>query len=152
MRIGEVEVIGDLGTWGLVDDHPDNIAGAPVAGKGFGTNSTWANEYISGDGVSKTESNRYTKNQYESGVARNLQYSFELPEGEYIIEMYFTDPWNCSKAPTVTANGEAIFTDAAVNTVLLSDVIAVSDGTLTLDITSDDLCINLCYIRIIIAA
>ena len=139
-------------TWGLVDDHPDNIAGAPVAGKGFGTNSTWANEYISGDGVSKTESNRYTKNQYESGVARNLQYSFELPEGEYIVEMYFTDPWNCSKAPTVTANGEAIFTDAAVNTVLLSDVIAVSDGTLTLDITSDDLCINLCYIRIIIAA
>ena len=47
-------------TWGLVDDHPDNIAGAPVAGKGFGTNSTWANEYISGDGVSKTESNRYS--------------------------------------------------------------------------------------------
>ncbi len=60
MRIGEVQVIGDFGTWGLVDDHPDNIAGAPVAGKGFGTNSTWANEYISGDGVSKTESNRYS--------------------------------------------------------------------------------------------
>ena len=50
----------------------------------------------------------------------------------------------------VTANGEAIFTDAAVNTVLTSEVITVSGGTLTLDITSDDLCINVCYIRIII--
>ena len=94
----------------------------------------------------------YTKNQYESGVARNLQYSFELPEGEYVVEMYFTDPWNCSKAPTVPANGEAIFMDAAVNAVLTSEVITVTDGTLTLDITSDDLCINICYIRIIIAA
>lgn len=137
--------------WGLVDDHAIDIAGSPQAGKGFGTNSTWANEYASGDGADKTETNRYTKNQFESGVARNLHYRFELPDGAYVVEMYFADPWNCSKDPTVRANGTVIFENAAVNTALVSDVIHVTGGTLSLDLTSNDLCINVCYIRIIIA-
>ena len=137
--------------WGLVDDHAIDIAGSPQDGKGFGTNSTWANEYASGDGADKTETNRYTKNQFESGVARNLHYRFELPDGAYVVEMYFADPWNCSKDPTVRANGTVIFENAAVNTSLVSDVIHVTGGTLSLDLTSNDLCINVCYIRIIIA-
>ena len=84
-------------------------------------------------------------------MARNLHYRFELPDGAYVVEMYFADPWNCSKDPTVRANGTVIFENAAVNTALVSDVIQVTGGTLSLDLTSNDLCINVCYIRIIIA-
>ncbi|MDE5548084.1 MAG: glycoside hydrolase family 127 protein, partial [Clostridia bacterium] len=99
-------------SWGIVATHPTNIAGA--CANGVGTNSTWAYEFNAGDGQDKTASNRYTKNQFESGVARNLHYKFELANGTYTVKVYFADPWNCSKNPTVSANGVSKISGAAV--------------------------------------
>lgn len=132
--------------WGILDAHPTNIAG--TAPNGIGTNSTWAYEFNAGDGQEKTASNRYTKNQYESGVARNLHYKFELDNGSYTVKVYFADPWGCSKNPSVAANGVSKVTGAAVGEEISFEV-TVTGGELVLDFTSDDLCINLCYIKII---
>ena len=135
--------------WGLVDNHAADIAG-PCA-NGIGTNSTWAFEFLTnGDGEAKTASNRYTKNQTENGVARNLHYKFELPDGTYTVKMYFIDPWGVSKNPNVSANGTSKITNGAVGQELTFSV-TVSGGQLTLDITSNSACINLCYIQILFA-
>ncbi len=141
----------DVGTgmqWGLVDNNAADIAGA--CQKGIGTNSTWAYEFASGDGTEKTLSNRYTKNQFESSVARNLHYKFEIPDGTYTVKMYFADPWNCSTNPNVSANGESKIQNGAIGEELSFNV-TVTGGELTLDITTSDKCINLCYITILCA-
>ena len=133
--------------WGIYDTHPVNIAGTPA--KGIGTNSTWADETLQtgekSDGMDKTVSSRYTKNQTENGVARNLHYKFQLPDGTYTVKVYFVDPWGVSQDPTVSAEGQAKLTDCAMGTEL-SFTVTVTDGTLDLDITSSAACINLAYI------
>ena len=139
-------------SWGIVDDYSTNIAGTPAAGTGIGTNSTWAYEYLTANtDYGKTETQRYTKNQYENGVARNLHYKFELPNGDYIVEVYFADPWGCSKNPTLTVNGAVALENADVGKAVQTEVITVTDGQMTLDFTSSDLCINIAYIRILFA-
>lgn len=132
--------------WGIVDEHPSNIAG--TAQNGIATNSTWAYEFGTGDGADKTESNRYTKNQFENGVARNLHYKFDLVSGAYTVKVYFADPWGCSKNPVVTANGEKKIDGAAIGQEV-SFTVEVKNGELALDFTTSDLCINLCYIKIV---
>ncbi len=134
--------------WGIVDGYNQTWSGATP--QGAFTNSTWANEQIAGDGVEKTVSNRYTKNQFESNLARKLGYKFELENGTYTVKLYFTDPWGVSKNPIVKANGETKITNGAVNEEL-SFTVTVTNGELTLDIASDDLCINLAYIQILFA-
>lgn len=139
-------------SWGIVDTHATNIAGTPAAGTGIGTNSTWAYEYLTPYADhDKTATQRYTKNQYENDVARNLCYRFELPDGDYIIEVYFADPWNCSKNPTVAANGTAVLQNCETGKALQSAPVRVTGGSLTLEFTTSDLCINLAYIRILFA-
>ena len=134
--------------WGVVDNHGSNIAGAPAAGKGFGTNSTWAFEFNdAGSNVDKTNSNRYTKNQTENGVSRNLHYWFELEDGTYVVEFYLAKPWPASGSADVTANGTKVVTNAATGTAVQVRV-TVTGGTLKLDFTSSADCINLAYIRI----
>lgn len=132
--------------WGIVDNQANDIAG--TAEYGIGTNSTWAYEYSTPDGSDKTVTNRYTKNQVESNVARNLHYKFELEDGTYVVKMYFADPWNVSANPNVSANGTSKITNGAIGQEL-SFNITVTNGELVLDITSDSLCINLCYIVIL---
>ena len=133
--------------WGIVDTYASTGGGA--APGGVYTNSTWAYEQGGiADGAEKTFSNRYTKNQSESGLARKLGYKFDLDNGTYTVKMYFTDPWGVSKNPCVAANGTAVITNGATDKELTFTV-TVTDGELTLDITSSDLCINLCYIKIV---
>ncbi len=134
--------------WGLVDSHAADIAGP--CPNGIGTNSTWAYEFAAGDGIPKTDSNRYTKNQTENNVARNLHYKFELADGTYTVKMYFEDPWNVSNSPNVSANGMSKIQGGAVKQEL-SFTVTVTNGELTLDITSGSACINLCYIKILYA-
>ncbi|MDE5897079.1 MAG: hypothetical protein K2H43_04625, partial [Clostridia bacterium] len=134
--------------WGIVDPHTANIAGA--AEKGVATNSTWAYEFNADDGLDKTASNRYTKNQFESGVARNLHYKFDLDNGTYTVKVYFSDPWGCSKNPSVSANGEIKVASAAIGQEI-SFAVTVANGELALDFASSDLCINLCYITVLFA-
>ncbi len=151
----------DAGTgmnWGVVDDATANTwrGGVPIEGS-VATNSTWAYEYNTGDGVDKTVSNRYTKNQYEEGWATlKLTYKFDLPDGNYTVKMYFADPWGCSKNADVAANGTTKLTNAACGQEV-SFTVTVSGGVLTLDITNpvnaaaNDKCINVAYIIIALA-
>ena len=133
--------------WGIWDDSDPGTAGGK-APHGLSAPSTWANEQVGGDGIDKTASNRYTKNQYESGVDRNLHYKFELEDGEYTVVVYFADPWSCSKDPVVAANGETVVDGAPIAQPVQFKV-NVTGGELDLDITSEDKCINLCYIMIL---
>ncbi len=136
--------------WGIVDENSANIAGTCT--KGIGTNTTWAYEANQGD-VSKTDSNRYTKNQYENGwQTMKLAYKFELPDGKYKVKVYFTDPWGCSQEPTVSANGTVLKSNCVMNKEISMDA-TVTGGELLLEFTnqrndSTRKCINLCYIII----
>lgn len=141
--------------WGIVDTISNPLkngmaTNAEIKNAAY-TDNTWPFETDNAikDGAAKTSTNRYTKNQYENGIARNLNYDFELPNGEYEIELYFTDPWNCSKNPIVSAEGTTIIENAEVNKAVTGKV-KVDDGKLSLNITSPDatLCLNLAYIKI----
>ena len=136
--------------WGLQDDEEDAYAGAGVSG-GIYTAHTWCYEFNVKDGLRKTVTNRYTKNQYESGIDRHLNYAFELADGTYEIEMCFADPWGCSKNPTVTAyageeNEQVLFYRLATEDGPVTSEVKVSGGMLDLTITSADKAINLNYI------
>ena len=89
------------------------------------------------------------KNQYENGIARNLNYDFELENGTYTVALYFVDPWGCSKNPTISAEGSVLLENVAVNKEVTAEV-EVKDEKLSLNITAPDatLCLNLAYIKI----
>lgn len=138
-------------TWGIKDTISEPLENgtannAAIVNAPY-TDWTWPFESNTGDGVDKTLSNRYTKNQFEKGVARNLHYAFEVPNGEYTVVLYFSDPWNCSNNPKVAVEGETVI-EAAVAGMEETIKVTVSDNELNLDITSDSLCINLAYIKI----
>jgi len=142
-------------TWGLVDTVSEplrnGVAGNPGMTNTVFTDNTWPLETNSSlsDASPKTATNRYTKNQYENGMARTLTYKFELPKGKYTVELYFTDPWGCSKNPIVSLEGHKVLTDVAMNQAVTAEVL-VEDGELDLEVTSPaaTLCLNLCYIKI----
>ena len=136
-------------SWGIVDtiSSPLKNGTAPAAPKAAYTDNTWPNEWMSGDGVDKTQSSRYTKNQFESGMPRVLDYSFELPNGTYTVELFFTDPWGVSAAPTATFE-EAIVEKDILTQTDSQTTVPVADGSLDIHITSESACINLAYIKI----
>lgn len=142
--------------WGVVDTVSNplkngTVTNNPAMTNAVFTDNTWAFETNSSlnDESAKTLTNRYTKNQYESGMDRNLKYAFELPNGKYSVEMYFADPWGCSKNPVITAEGKEVVTNGAVNKALTFEV-EVSDGELLIDVTAPaaTLCLNLAYIKV----
>ncbi|SFX02443.1 beta-L-arabinofuranosidase domain-containing protein [Ruminococcus sp. XPD3002] len=138
--------------WGLIDDTTDQYNGSSKSG-GLYTANTWCDEANTADGADKSSSFRYTKNQYENNIARHIDYSFELPNGTYSVEMSFCDPWGCSKNPTVYGNygktGETVLVkNAPVDRTPVSGTVKVTDGELTLNLRSDDKAINICYIII----
>lgn len=143
--------------WGLIDDANDQYGGAGNNNDALYTAHTWAYEFNDADGLPKEESNRYTKNQYEDGIAeRYLDYAFELPNGTYDVEIGFSNPWACSNKHNVYANkdtsGEAVLAENydVAGTPLKAQV-KVTDGKLTLNFrnsTSSGLAINVTYIKI----
>ena len=102
--------------WGIYETETktSNNGNAPNRPSGgVKTEWSWPNEQVGGDKTSKLASNRYTKNQFEGGFPenkanevnpRNLNYRFELENGDYLIEVGFTDPWSLSNSPTLYAN------------------------------------------------
>ena len=142
-------------SWGLVDTVSSPLKNGTASHAGMvnavHTDNTWPFETnaSTSDTSIKTETNRYTKNQVENGIARHLNYQFSLPNGEYTVELYFSDPWNCCRNPIVSINGEQklsqIQTNKAVTTTAL-----ITDERLMLSVTAPDStpCINLCYIKI----
>lgn len=148
---GADEVTG--AEWGLIDDPTDRYNGSSKSG-GLYTANTWPDEYNTADGKDKTSSFRYTKNQYENDIPRHLDYGFTLPNGEYTVEMCFSDPWSCSTKPSVYANygkddqkliASDCVTDGKTPTTAK---VTVTDGTLTLNFRTEDKAINLNYIII----
>ncbi len=139
--------------WGIIDDSTDRYNGSSKS-KGIYTANTWPNEWGTTDGQDKENTFRYTKNQYENNIDRHLDYGFELPDGTYTVELGFSNPWSCSERPTVYANyGTASQLTLAENisvgkgTSAKADV-KVTDGYLSLNIKTDDKCINVTYITI----
>ena len=136
-------------SWGIVDtvSNPLKNGTSPSAPKAAYTDNTWPNEWMTGDGVDKTLSNRYTKNQIENGMPRVLDYRFEVPNGTYTVELFFADPWGVSAAPTATFEETVVTKDILTQAESLAKV-AVADGALDIHITSESACINLSYIKI----
>ena len=130
------------------------------------TDHTWPFETDASvtDGVAKERTNRYTKNQFEDGIAiRYLDYAFELENGSYDVEVGFSNPWMCSDNPILYANLDAEdeskstlsegvgVPDNGVKTV--KGTVTVTNGKLTLNARSkandgDTLAINMTYIII----
>ena len=135
--------------WGIVDTVSSPLKNGTASGapKAAYTDNTWPNEWMAGDGVDKTQSSRYTKNQYENGMPRVLDYRFELPNGTYTVELFFADPWGVSAAPTATFEETVVVTDILTQTESATEV-TVADGFLDIHITSESACINLAYIKI----
>ena len=141
--------------WGIVDTISTPLKNGTASNPGMintvFTDNTWALETNTSlsDASPKTATNRYTKNQYENGMERTLNYKFALPQGKYTVELYFTDPWGCSKNPIVSLEGYKVLQNVAMNKAVTAEV-QVNDGELNLAITApkDTLCINLCYIKI----
>ncbi|MBR5166102.1 MAG: glycoside hydrolase family 127 protein [Ruminococcus sp.] len=147
---GPDEVTGK--EWGLIDDATDQYNGSSKSA-GIYTANTWCDEGSAVDGKDKSVSFRYTKNQYENNIARHLDYAFELPQGDYTIEMAFRDPWSCSKNPSVYAVDGTAKTLVASNcatdgTAVKGKATVGESGKLHLSFTSEDKAINLCYIII----
>ena len=138
--------------WGLIDSAEDKYNGSGKS-SGIYTSNTWPDESSTADGANKANSFRYTKNQYENNISRHIDYSFELPNGKYSVELSFSDPWGCSKNPTAYANlGKSdetiIVSNAPVNGTEIKGNVNVSDGELTINLRSDDKAINIGYIII----
>ncbi len=138
--------------WGLIDDATDQYNGASKSG-GIYTANTWPNESAALDGQAKTSSFRYTKNQYEHDIDRHIDYGFTLPNGTYTVEMSFSDPWGCSKNPTVYANyGEkdqaTVAESCPTDGTTVKGTVKVTNGKLTLNFRSADKAINVNYILI----
>lgn len=141
-------------TWGLKDDANDQYNGSAIS-KGLYTANTWCYEQNScEDGLPKVQTNRYTKNQFENGIARNLEYAFELKDGRYKVEIGFADPWGCSNFPSVIAdidkdNEQKIVDELDLGSAQTASAeVDVKGGELTLSFRSDDKAINVTYIKI----
>ncbi len=145
--------------WGVWDEATADTwdGGVPVEGS-VATNSTWAQENQNppvDDGAAKTQTNRYTKNQFEKGwQTLKIAYKFELADGTYRVELYFANPWNCSGHVDVSANGTKVLNDVATGSAVTCTV-TVTGGELLLEFTNpvntaaNDLCINIGYIKIL---
>jgi hypothetical protein len=138
--------------WGLIDDATDKHNGAAKNG-GICTANTWPNEAHTADGAEKNASFRYTKNQYENNIDRHIDYGFTLPNGDYTVEMSFSDPWGCSKSPSVYANygktdQKLIAENCPSDGTVVKGSFTVTDGTLMLNFRSADKAINVNYITI----
>jgi len=141
-------------TWGLIDDATDKYNGSGISA-GLYTANTWCYEQNTcEDGLPKEGTHRYTKNQYENGIDRNLEYAFELEDGTYTVEIGFENPWACSNLPTVYANmgtdQESVICEnlnLATEKTATAEV-TVKDGKLTLSFRSTDKAINVTYIKI----
>ena len=140
--------------WGLIDDATDQYNGSSNS-KGLYTANTWPDERNTQDNRDKTQSFRYTKNQYENDIARHLDYGFTLPKGSYQLEVGFADPWSCSNHPAVTLEDGSSSTVLAENIDLstsqsVTKAFTVKNGDVKLHFTSEDKAINVTYIKITI--
>lgn len=149
--------------WGIVDEVSTPLKNNSASCGGVFTDNTWPYESNTAntDASSKEDSNRYTKNQYENGIAvRYMDYKFELDKGDYTVEVCTTDPWSCSQSPTVLINSADATADFnnGKGTVLSADTAKTLDvkmeeaGDLTVSFRAKgdaNKAINVCYIKVV---
>lgn len=128
--------------WGIVDTVSDPLKNGTNACGGVFTDNTWPYEQNKANtDVPKTSSNRYTKNQFESGMAeRHLDYKFEVENGKYDVFVCCVDPWGVSKTPNVYLNF------GKENQVTVKEALNASAGKAvkkTIEITDKELTVNL---------
>lgn len=152
-------------TWGIVDDYGIEAPQVNKEGSktgGVDTDWTWPQETggLTEDSP-KNQTSRYTKNQFENeatfGTTRKLDYAFEVPAGEYLVEVYCTDPWGCSKYPSIYLNygtdsqkDFGSYTAGNGNTATQS-ITMEEDGELTVNFRgtgNDTKAINIAYINV----
>lgn len=145
--------------WGVDDTVSSPLKNGTCSVGGVSTDVTWPYEFTTSDQKSKTSTNRYTKNQFESGVSvRYLDYKFEIENGTYFVEVGFADPWGCSQSPSVYANyGQDDQTvikenfDVASNSGVATGTVEVKDGELSINARGEsdaNKAINMTYITI----
>ncbi len=145
--------------WGIVDTVSNPLKNGTHACGGAFTDNTWPFEQNKANtDVPKTSSNRYTKNQFESGITeRYLDYKFEVENGKYDVFVCCVDPWDVSKSPDVYLNfGKENQTTVkkglnASAAKPVKQTIEITDKELTVNLrgTGDDnKAINLAYILI----
>ncbi len=145
--------------WGIVDTVSDPLKNGSHSKGGAFTDNTWPYEQNEANkDVPKTSSNRYTKNQFETGVEeRYLDYKFELEDGKYDVYVCCIDPWGVSKSPDVYLNygkdNQKIMKEGldATSSEVIKKLVDVKDGELTVNLRAtgdDNKAINLAYILI----
>lgn len=155
--------------WGIVDtiSNPLKNGTSDKTEDAIYTDNTWPHENdvaITKDGMPKTMTNRYTKNQVENGIAvRFLDYAFELENGDYTVEVGFRNPWSCSTNPILysdygTDNQKTLSSVSGASVPLngntvVKGTVTVTNGKLTLNArslanASDTRAINMTYIII----
>ena len=145
--------------WGIVDTVSNPLKNDSHKKGGAFTDNTWPYEMNEANkDVPKTSSNRYTKNQFESGIQeRYLDYKFELENDKYDVTVCCVDPWGVSKSPNVYLNygkDNQITMKEALNassSEAVKKTVDVKDGELTVNLRAtgnDNKAINLAYILI----
>lgn len=127
--------------WGVDDTVSDKLINGACGAGGVSTDWTWPYEFTTTDQTSKTSTNRYTKNQKESGIdPRHLDYRFELENGKYFVEVGFADPWGVSQSPSLYVNY------GKDNQMMIAEefIVASNSGVITamVDVTDKELTIN----------
>lgn len=150
--------------WGIVDTVSTPLKNG-IAKKdnvevgGVSTDNTWPYEFNTANAdVSKTVSNRYTKNQSESGMdPRLIDYKFELENGKYEVTVCCIDPWGVSKSPNAYLNygkdSQVIVKEGMEASAQKPEkkAVEVTDEELTVNLRgtgSDNAAINVAYILI----
>ncbi len=145
--------------WGIVDTVSNPLKNGTHKNGGAFTDNTWPYEKNEANkDVPKTNSNRYTKNQFESGITeRFLDYKFELENGKYDVSVCCVDPWGVSKSPNVYLNygkDTQKTLKEGMDTASKKPVkktVDVKDGELTVNVKAtgdNNKAINLAYILI----
>jgi hypothetical protein len=112
-------------------DHNGNVWLADVAAKGsiaWGSN-TWSDDYS--NLPEYFASQRRVFNPIKGSLdwllfqtfrygRHKLQYEFPLPDGDYLIELYFTEPWYGSS--TINGEGWRVFDIAVNDSIVLKDL------------------------------
>ncbi len=146
--------------WGVVTDETDYRVNMEKDGAVY-TVHQWADDSNNKDGLPKTESFRYARDQLESDISpRYIKYRFELDRGVYDVAVCMSNTWTNATYPDLylngtefTENGYIIPSDepaVAYGIVDLSDAEVNDRGRVVLDVyaLSDDPTIQMNYITI----
>ncbi len=150
--------------WGIVDtretispgtkwSNENNYAG----NNGIRTNWTWAFEWANADAVNRTDTDRYAKDQsgnvdsFGSNL-RELDYAFEVPAGEYKVNVRCVKRWDSSSDSDVYLNlgkgNQEVKGHCTTDSEVSLYTAMTEAGEMTVNLRSSGDCINVAYIDV----